>query len=80
MENLALACYRCNKFKGPNLSAIDRKTKKIVPLFNPRTQRWRDHFVRKGVLIVGRTATGRATADLLRMNSPKRQSLRRELE
>ena len=80
LENLALACYRCNKYKGPNLSAIDPKTKKVVSLFNPRQQRWRDHFSRKGVLIVGRSATGRATVNLLQMNAPKRQSLRRELD
>jgi 5-methylcytosine-specific restriction endonuclease McrA len=35
-SNLCLACFSCNSFKGPNLSGIDPKTKKIVPLFNPR--------------------------------------------
>jgi hypothetical protein len=34
----------------------------IVPLFNPRTQAWNDHFeLANGVEISGRTATGRAT-------------------
>jgi 5-methylcytosine-specific restriction endonuclease McrA len=28
LANLALACYRCNKFKGPNLSAFDPQTGK----------------------------------------------------
>ncbi len=78
LANLALACYRCNKFKGPNLSAFDPRTGKLVRLFNPRRQRWLDHFSVRGVLILGRTATGRATVELLRMNATKRQSLRRE--
>ncbi len=78
-KNLALACYRFNKFKGPNLSAFDPRTGKLVRLFNPRRQRWRGHFSVRGVLILGRTAIGRATVELLQMNAPKRQSLRREL-
>jgi len=34
--NLCLACFACNNHKGTNISGIDPKTKKIVPLFNPR--------------------------------------------
>jgi len=79
LSNLALACYRCNKFKGPNLSAFDPRTDRMIRLFNPRRQRWRDHFALRGVLVLGRTATGRATVELLRMNATKRQSLRRQL-
>jgi 5-methylcytosine-specific restriction endonuclease McrA len=77
LSNLALACYRCNKYKGPNLSAFDPQTGRVVRLFNPRRQRWAEHFVLRGVLLLGRTATGRATVELLRMNAPRRQSLRR---
>ena len=35
-DNLALACRRCNAFKGPNLTAIDALSGDIAPLFNPR--------------------------------------------
>jgi hypothetical protein len=31
--------------KGPNLTAIDPRTQRIVPLFNPRTQDWVEHFM-----------------------------------
>lgn len=79
LGNLALACYRCNKFKGPNLSAFDPRNGKLVRLFNPRRQRWHDHFSVRGVLILGRTAVGRATVELLHMNATKRQALRREI-
>ncbi len=32
-SNLALACDRCNAFKGPNLSAIVRKRETSFPCF-----------------------------------------------
>lgn len=75
-ENLALACDRCNLHKGPNLSGIDPRTGSIVPLFNPRTDLWIDHFELQGALLVGRTPTGRATVDVCNMNAPRRVQLR----
>lgn len=78
-ENLALACDRCNLYKGANLSAIDPETDKIVTLFNPRTQKWSDHFGMVGPEIIGLTPQGRATASLLNMNSERRLILRRWL-
>jgi hypothetical protein len=80
LDNLALACYHCNQNKGPNLSGIDPKSSQIVPLFHPRRQQWERHFVMDGVLIVGRTPTGRATVVVLMMNAANRVELRRELQ
>jgi 5-methylcytosine-specific restriction endonuclease McrA len=42
--NLALACFYCNSSKGPNIASIDRVTKRLVRLFNPRRHRWDYHF------------------------------------
>ena len=39
-SNLCLACFACNRHKGPNVAGVDPKTRKIVPLFNPRRHRW----------------------------------------
>ncbi len=78
-ENLALACLPCNRRKGSDLTAIDPITQEIVPLFNPRTQVWNNHFVLDGPLIVGLTATGRATVALLHFNDPVRLDNRRRL-
>lgn len=78
-ENLALACLPCNRYKGSDLTAVDPATREIVPLFNPRVQRWTDHFALAGAHIIGLTPTGRATVALLRMNSPVRVSNRRLL-
>jgi hypothetical protein len=76
---LALACDRCNAYKGPNLTSIDPNTRAVVALFNPRLHLWSDHFaVSGGRQIVGLTPTGCATVRLLNMNAPRRIELRRE--
>ncbi len=77
--NLAYACAQCNRFKGSNLAAPDPDTGSIVPLFNPRTQNWNDHFHTDGPVILPLTATGRATARLLQLNQIDRLLLRQEL-
>ena len=71
IENLCLACYRCNEFKGARLDAPDPVSGDVVPLFSPRTQAWRDHFAWSddGLRVVGRTACGRATIEALRLNN-----------
>src|SRR4051794_16407886 len=46
--NLALCCGPCNRHEGPNVSGIDRVTGAMTPLFNPRIQRWEDHFCWSG--------------------------------
>jgi len=75
---LALACDRCNAYKGPNLTSIDPETRTLVALFNPRADLWCDHFVIRDGQIVGLTPRGRATVRLLNMNAPRRVELRRE--
>jgi hypothetical protein len=79
-ENLALACPTCNWNKGPNMSAVDPETDFLSPLFNPRSEFWRDHFALAGAEIVGLTIVGRATVRLMRMNDPEYVEVRRELE
>lgn len=75
-DALALACDRCNAYKGPNLTSIDPATNAVVPLFNPRQDAWGDHFVVRGGYITGLTAIGRASVRLLNMNAPRRVELR----
>jgi hypothetical protein len=71
-DNLALSCTLCNRRKGSDISSVDPETGEVVPLFNPRTQRWSDHFRVEGVRFVGRTPEGRTTVEFLRMNSFER--------
>lgn len=79
-ENLAVACPRCNYHKGTNLSSVDSQTGRKVWLFHPRRQRWAEHFRWRGLLIVGKTATGRATVSLLKMNTHDELERRLELK
>ncbi|HXU44070.1 MAG TPA: HNH endonuclease [Thermoanaerobaculia bacterium] len=71
-ENLWLACPACNAFKGQRISARDPLSGLTVRLFNPREQRWEEHFlwIDSGARIAGRTAIGRATAMALHFNRP----------
>ena len=70
-DNLAYACMLCNRFKGPNVSSVDAAGA-VVPLFNPRSQLWADHFRLAAAVIQPITATGEATAKLLRLNAAER--------
>lgn len=79
LENLALSCVFCNAHKGPNLAGIDPVTGAMTPLFNPRRDLWADHFLWHGARIVGRTAVGRSTIQVLAMNDPLQLSMRRAL-
>ena len=68
--NLWLACPICNRHKSDKSAARDRRSGALVPLFNPRTRLWVDHFQwsEYGLLVEGRTAIGRATVVALHLN------------
>lgn len=78
-ENLALACFDCNRFKGADIASIDVVTGELVAFFNPRVQRWSDHFLLDVGQIVPLTATGRVTEKILRLNLPIRVEIRTRL-
>jgi hypothetical protein len=67
-SNLALACAHCNRHKGPNLSGLAPVTRELTRLFNPRQDRWREHFAWQGAVLVGLTAVGRTTIQVLAIN------------
>jgi 5-methylcytosine-specific restriction endonuclease McrA len=79
MENLAWACIFCNLYKGPNLASFDPDTGELTRLFNPRRDRWDEHFRLHGPRIVGLTPVGRTSIWLLEMNSEILSSLRASL-
>ena len=71
IENLCLACYRCNEFKGSRTESVDPESGQIVALFHPREQSWHEHFAWSGVgdTILALTPSGRATTEALRLNN-----------
>jgi hypothetical protein len=78
-DNLALACFYCNSYKGANIAGLDPVTGRLVRLFHPRIDRWSKHFAWNDETIQGRTAIGRATAQVLWMNHPLAIEMRRLL-
>ena len=77
-ENLALACFHCNRRKGNATRADDPATVQDVPLFNPRADIWLEHFVWSvdGLEIIALTATGRATLYALDLNRERVKRIR----
>ncbi len=69
-SNLWLACPLCNRHKGDKTAAVDPETGEIVPLFNPRTQVWSEHFrwSDDALRIIGLTPSGRATVIALHLS------------
>ena len=70
--NLALACVFCNRHKGSDIATIPLSTGILSRLFNPRTDRWSEHFELRGSVIEPLTTIGEATAQLLLLNAPDR--------
>ena len=79
-ENLAFSCG-CNSYKGIQTHAADPQTGRRVPLFHPRRQQWSRHFSwsQDFTIIIGRTASGRATVEALHLNRSELVNLRRIL-
>ena len=75
-DYLALACMACNLHKGSDLVGRIPETGELVPLYNPRLQRWDEHFAWTGVEIVGLTAVGKITVQVLQLNSDDRLRIR----
>lgn len=75
LNNLALACRRCNERRYNFTTGIDPETETEVPLFNPRQQQWSDHFIwsTDALRIIGKTSTGRATCNRLDLNDERRE-------
>jgi len=69
-SNLWLSCALCNRYKADRTEFEDSITAETVPLFNPRTQNWFEHFrwASDGLRIVGLTPVGRATVAALHLD------------
>jgi 5-methylcytosine-specific restriction endonuclease McrA len=73
IDNLALACRRCNERRYNFVAGVDPETQEVVPIFNPRQQKWEEHFtwLDQGILIQGTTPIGRATCIRLDLNDTR---------
>ncbi|MEH2374497.1 HNH endonuclease [Nostoc sp.] len=78
-DNLALTCWRCNRHKGTDLGSFDPETGAFSFLFNPRTQKWAEHFTFLELDLMGLTPPGRTKIRLLQINSDERLAERHRL-
>ena len=78
-SNRAMACAPCNLSKINRIAVIDPQTGTEVTLFDPRNDRWEEHFrwVDDRETLSGRTAAGRATIAALDVNNELRLEARR---
>lgn len=79
LENLAYACAFCNRQKGSDVGSVSKRTGEFVRFFNPRRDRWSDHFRLHGVVVEPLTDIGEATVRILGFNAPDRLLERRVL-
>ena len=78
-DNLAYACFFCNSYKGANIAGLDSATGRVTRLFHPRRDHWADHFGWQGAALTAKTAVGRVTIDVLRLNHPDAVAVREAL-
>lgn len=71
-ENLSFACTFCNRAKGSDIGSVSEETSELTRFYNPRADRWSEHFELSGAIIVARTAIGEITARILAFNDPQR--------
>lgn len=79
IDNLCLACPTCNRYKANRTLITDPDTGLEIPLFHPTADQWIEHFAwqEAGAILVGQSATGRATVEALHMNRLVLVQLRR---
>ena len=74
-----MGMYLPHGYKGPNLTGRDPATGKVTVLYHPRRHKWGYHFRYQGGTLIGRTAIGRTTIDVLQINRPYLVAIREVL-
>ena len=77
--NLALACLDCHLAKVSNLEPLTSRSGNLIPFFNPRRDRWSEHFNLNGHRIEPISDTGSVTCRILGFNASRRLMERRAL-
>ena len=77
--NLALACFYCNRYKGPNVAGIAAPDGLVTRLFHPRLDAWDEHFFWEGPMLNPRSDIGAVTIAVLRINLPNAVAVRQTL-
>lgn len=78
LENLAYACALCNRAKGSDIGSISAAGE-FARFFNPRTDRWAEHFRLGAAVVRPLTIVGEVTARILGFNDSARLHEREEM-
>ena len=78
VDNLAFACALCNRAKGSDVGSI-AKPGDFTRFFNPRTDRWLDHFRLEGATIHPLTPIGEVMVRIFGFNDSARLHEREEM-
>ncbi len=80
LENLALACFHCNRRKSKTQIVADSPTGRSISIYNPRTMVWSEHFSWSPdkLRIIPKTEIGRLTVDLLHLNRDRILQIRQD--
>jgi len=71
-DNLAYFYVFCNRQKGSDIGSILWQTGEFIRFFNPRVDKWADHFRLEGAIIEPLTGIGEVTARILEFNNGDR--------
>src|SRR5881397_2893133 len=77
-DNLAYACALCNRAKGSDVGSVSTSGE-FTRFFNPRTDRWTEHFRLEQAMISPLTIVGEVTARILGFNDSARLHEREEM-
>ena len=72
LDNLAYACFPCNVNKSSDVGTVLLPQRTFVRLFNPRIERWEDHFSVESGMFHASSAIGEATIKVLKLNEVER--------
>lgn len=77
-ENLALACFHCNRRKDKRVTGLDPESGEKVSLFHPRKHIWREHFIwsTDRLYLIGLSPIGRAAIEALELNRERAIQIR----
>jgi hypothetical protein len=79
-ENLAYACFHCNRHKGTDVGSISTSNGTFVRFYNPRLDHWPEHFRWSEGRVEPLSVIGEVTCRLLDFNHPERVAFRKLLE
>ena len=78
VDNLAYCCPDCNYFKGSDIGSF-ASSDEITRFFNPRKDKWEEHFHFSDGMILSKTTIAEVTAAIFRFNELDRLVFRRQL-